>query len=237
MTFFRKSWNCDVSAPVLAGILFAAVSLFIYPVPQLFCDSQNVEKLLIFNCCAGGIFVAFSLALLANTTPYTGIKEKIGISLPDKKTLLQSLLAAPCLLGVTALITWHWKYTLNRLDIPFATKQWMIEHISCDAPFKLFLIFVLVVIVCPIAEELIFRRTVFGLAEKAFGANAAGFITAGIFSAAHSFLAGAPGLLIMGLAFQWIYSRKGNLAASIILHSACNAITLAMATAAAFYFR
>ena len=226
MTFFTKSWETDVSAITLTGILFADITLFVYPIPQLFAASENILHLLIYHCCAAAAFVAAALFLFNNTEPYGKIKEKIGFSLPDKKTVLTAIIAAPCMLAAASVMTWHWKFTLRRLEITFAERQWMLDHISLDDPIKLLLIAVLVIAAVPIAEELTFRRVIFGLLEKSVGCNAAGFISAGIFSAAHGFLAGAPGLLVMGLAFQWLYSKTNNLAAPITAHALCNAMTL-----------
>ena len=84
---------------------------------------------------------------------------------------------------------------------------------------------VLVTVIVPVAEELLFRRILFaGLLP--FGNNCAWIGTACVFSACHLFLAGAPGLFVIGLGFQWLYCRYKNLAASILAHGALNSCTI-----------
>ena len=50
--------------------------------------------------------------------------------------------------------------------------------------------------------------------------------TALIFSAAHGFLLGVPGLFFMGLVFQILCNTTRNLGCSIIAHSMLNATVL-----------
>ncbi|MBR1953189.1 MAG: CPBP family intramembrane metalloprotease, partial [Lentisphaeria bacterium] len=83
----------------------------------------------------------------------------------------------------------------------------------------------LVILIVPVAEELLFRRILFaGLLR--FGNKIAWLGTAGIFAAIHLYIAGLPGLFFIGLGFQWLYCRHKNLAASILSHGLLNGCTV-----------
>jgi membrane protease YdiL (CAAX protease family) len=77
----------------------------------------------------------------------------------------------------------------------------------------------------PLSEELVFRRCLYELLLK-FGAPAAMVGTALIFSAAHGFLLGLPGLFFIGLVFQILCNTTRNLWCSIIAHAMLNATVL-----------
>ena len=221
MTFFSKSWKQDCTLFNLAGILIGIAAVYIYPLPILKPRGGAVQMLLFAIFCAAltSIWVLWMLNL---SQPEGKLKEKIGISLPDRKCVVHTLSFLPVLLTGVAAVTWHWKYTLRKLDIPFEEQQLMLKMVSFDSVLQVSLMLLLVAVIVPVLEELIFRRILFDLFARSIGFNGAAFVSAGIFSAAHNFSAGAPGLFLMGLAFQWVYSRNQNLACAIMLHSLCN---------------
>ena len=225
MIFFDKAWKDDIPAVQLVGILFCVITLFVYPVPQMFASSAPAV-MLGYVSAAGTLFVLFSLWLLCYLNSGKSIGDLVGITVPDKKTVAGVGVTLPCTLLAVGAITWHWKYTLNKLDIPFVQTQKLLEYADISKPLVFSLLILMAVIVVPIVEEFVFRRVLFELTAKATGFNAAGFITAGVFSAAHGFLAGAPGLFLMGVILQWMYSKHRNLAACIMLHGLCNAVAI-----------
>jgi membrane protease YdiL (CAAX protease family) len=73
-----------------------------------------------------------------------------------------------------------------------------------------------------------FRRCLYGLLLK-IGAPAAFVGTAVIFSAAHGFLPGVPGLFFIGMVFQIVNNTTRNLWCSVICHALHNAIVITLA--------
>ena len=183
-------------------------------------------------CAMGIILVLFILTLLRVFNADVRSDRLLGISFPDKKTVKLVLISLPATLIALGAITWHWKYTLEKLDIPFEQTQALLQYADISKPEIFWLLILMAVIIIPVTEELVFRRAIFELIAKGAGFNAAGFLTAGVFSAAHCFLAGAPGLFLMGLILQWMYSKTRNLASCIALHSLCNAVAIIGAAAA-----
>ena len=234
MIFFTKSWEDDISEIQLAGIIFCYVTLFIYPAPQIFSLTTPVEVLL-FASVSGVIFLLLSLAGIHFLNPGKELQKIIGAAVPDAKNIRHILFMLPAVLLAVGAITWHWKYTLKKLDIPFEDTQKLLEYADFSHPETFLLLVIMAVLVVPIAEELLFRRVIFALISKFAGFNAAGFISAGIFSIAHNFTAGIPGLFLMGIIFQWLYSKSRNLSCSILLHALCNAVSIMFAVLAKQY--
>ena len=225
MIFFKKSWEYDIPAFCATGITFTYISLFFYPAPQLFAG-QTVTGTLLFACVAGILFLAISCGLLHFTGDKSSLRKKIGITMPGTKELKEALLVLCGLFPAIWAITLHWKYTLKKMEIPFSDQQQILELVNLTKPSQLILLILMAVIIIPIVEELVFRRVIFCQISQICGFNIAGFITSGIFSFAHGYLAGSPGLFLAGMTFQWFYSKNNNLAASIMLHALFNAISI-----------
>ncbi|MBO5900241.1 MAG: CPBP family intramembrane metalloprotease [Lentisphaeria bacterium] len=227
MTFFSKSWSTDCSVTTLCGILAGIFAVYVYPLP-LFAPRDNTVQLLLFQLLCSAVTAVWTIWMFNLSTPAGKLPEKLGISMPGKKSILHTLSFLPLLLVGVAAITMHWKYTLRKLEIPFEEQQEMLKLVSFDSISQVSLLILLVVMIVPFLEELIFRRILFDLFARSTGYNGAAFLSAGVFSAAHGFAAGAPALFLMGLAFQWIYSRSRNLACAVLLHSLCNLFAVAV---------
>ena len=225
MIFFRKSWDCDISPAYAAGILLGYISLIFYPLPQLF-QPRTTTAMLAYTCAAGIVFILFACSMALLSHPEDSLARKFGIKRPEKSAVKESLYLLAGLLPAIWAVTWHWKFTMQKLEIPFSEQQELLQIVDFTDPAEVALLIMMSVIIIPVVEELIFRRILFGEISRTCGFNASGFITSGIFSAVHGYLAGAPGLFIGGIAFQWCNSRSGNLTSSIILHAMFNAVSL-----------
>ena len=220
MIFFKPNREKDCSTVLFAGVIAAAILLFVYPAPGFFISPDIPCSLLIYNSIAGIIFILFTVLMMHFSDDQTSLKEILCIDIPDKKTISTVLTSLPCLLVAVSAITWHWKFTLKELNIPFEEKQLLFQY--TDTADGIILLIIMTVFIAPVTEELLFRRVIFSFIGKFTTANIAGFITAGIFAAVHNFTAGVPGLFLMGLTFQWIFSKTSNIAASVLLHMLCN---------------
>jgi membrane protease YdiL (CAAX protease family) len=100
--------------------------------------------------------------------------------------------------------------------------------------WQLALLFVLVCVVAPLIEELLFRGLLFRALEKRYGlligAVAAGLIFGGI----HPQLPfGFPPLFVLGVGLCYLYRISGSIVPGVLLHAANNTLALLLALAAA----
>ena len=126
MTFFCKSWEQDISHANLAGIIFCHITLFIYPVPQIF-SLSTPNEILLFSSAAGVLFMLFALGSIRFLAPQCQLDKVLGIAVCSRKSLKDVLICTPLLLFAIGAVTWHWKYTLEKLDIPFEHTQQLLE--------------------------------------------------------------------------------------------------------------
>ena len=104
----------------------------------------------------------------------------------------------------------------------------ILELFADAAIWKFALLGLLVVVVGPIFEELMFRAWLFGGLRKRLGDVKAAVISSTIFALIHGDLPGMPALFVLGLVFCWVYRRSGSTIASIIVHGMWNATTFSM---------
>ncbi len=97
---------------------------------------------------------------------------------------------------------------------------------KANDPFGVVLLFVIVVIGAPIAEELFFRGLVMRSVERHFGVPAAIGISAVAFGATHFEGIQTPALIAFGLVLGWLVYRTGRLGTSIVAHMAFNAVSI-----------
>ena len=82
-----------------------------------------------------------------------------------------------------------------------------------------------VVLVAPVVEELMFRGVGFGLLRK-YGAWTAILVTGAAFSAIHGLVEGFPILFAFGVGLAWLRERTGSVYPCILLHGLFNGIAL-----------
>jgi hypothetical protein len=97
----------------------------------------------------------------------------------------------------------------------------------------------IIVLVAPLAEEILFRHVLLRRFAVAGRASAGVAVTSLLFAAMHEPVPGAAGVVpwlaalllyaAMGAGFAVIYLRTGRLGAAVVAHAACNAAALALA--------
>ena len=80
------------------------------------------------------------------------------------------------------------------------------------------------IIFAPIGEEIVFRRMLYGLLMP-LGSVKALLLTAFLFSIAHFYLVGIPGLFFLALILQLLYLNTRNLWCPIQVHVIFNALS------------
>lgn len=93
-------------------------------------------------------------------------------------------------------------------------------------PRQVLLMVMLVLVVAPLGEEVLFRGFLLqGLARR-WGFWPAAVVTSAVFAFAHVWPYLYVPIFIMGLAFAWLFWRTGSLWASIAAHATMNATSL-----------
>ena len=86
-----------------------------------------------------------------------------------------------------------------------------------------------VTLVAPFVEELLYRGLGFGLLAPFVGPGSAIFITGVAFGLAHGLVLGLPVLTIFGVALGWLRWQTGSVVPGMIVHALFNGLALAAA--------
>lgn len=104
-----------------------------------------------------------------------------------------------------------------------------IEAISGGNPLTstdFVLLFILIAVLAPIAEELFFRGMLYPLLRKHYSQWPAIIIDAGVFAVVHFLLVLVPALFIIGICLTWLRARSQSVLPSIFLHMLQNGLAM-----------
>ncbi len=118
------------------------------------------------------------------------------------------------------------KFAAELLKLGADTQQLVVKQALETGAGGFAVLFASAVILAPIAEELAFRRALFGFLQGFAGTFPAFVTSSAIFAASHCSLAQFPSLFALGLALQWTCLRWKSLTPAILLHSLHNAISM-----------
>jgi uncharacterized protein len=81
-------------------------------------------------------------------------------------------------------------------------------------------------LVCPILEEIVFRKMIYDSLKRKIGMLAASSVSAFLFSLIHFDFVNLLVYMLIGLIFSWIYIKSKNILASIVAHVLMNSVVL-----------
>lgn len=93
-------------------------------------------------------------------------------------------------------------------------------------PIDLVLLLILVAIIAPVAEELLFRGLLYPVLRRSWGVTLAIILNALLFGFAHVVLILIPGLFFVGLILAWVRERSGSVIPGMLLHALQNGIII-----------
>ncbi|MCX7817804.1 MAG: CPBP family intramembrane metalloprotease [Kiritimatiellae bacterium] len=133
-------------------------------------------------------------------------------------------------LPIVSATTWGAKTVMRWLGVEPALQP-VLEATIDDGSgtLRAYLVF-LAVVIAPVAEEILFRGIGLPVLARRLGPVAALGATSLIFAAIHCNLAAAAPLFVLSLAFGLAYLYTGSLTVPIAMHSAVNAVSLALAS-------
>ena len=202
---------------LVAGTLVSVICRLVFQFPVLALGAS-------FHIAAS----AAALLVLLLAKPRLNLAAKLGIGkvrFSDVKLALGGLGAVYLFELVTLPL---WGLILRRMGVNYSEKQSLLQ-LCATADWRLFWrLLVLVGFVIPAAEELFFRRLIFGTLRP-LGVLSALFLSAVIFGVLHWFIYGIWVLVFFGIVLQWIYLRSGNLATCCLAHSVFNLVSLCAA--------
>ena len=103
-------------------------------------------------------------------------------------------------------------------------KQPLAESLRAASLPEIIVIGMTVIIFAPLGEEIVFRRMLYGLLSP-LGSVKALFLTSFLFSIAHFYLVGIPGLFFLAVILQLLYLHTRNLWCPIQAHMIFNALS------------
>ena len=155
------------------------------------------------------------------------LKAKLALRPLKKHDLCIGLTGIFCALFLVPVVNLGWGKIISLLGIECAEKQQLMD-LAQTLPLGRFIFFVAVLAVAvPIAEEIVFRRSLYALWLK-INPETAFFGTAALFSVVHFFINGLAGLFLLGIIFQAAFLKSRNLAVPILIHSVFNATSLVL---------
>ena len=201
--------------------LFWGIFFIIAPIPQtVVCFENNLLMLL-----SGFIGPVCGIMAILSVFRYAGKMDALTLFKLSTDDFIYAVAGTVIITISSGIVTALWRIVLQAFSIPFAESQYLITLAGKCSRTEFALLSALVVLVVPVAEELLFRRVLFAWLLR-WGNAVAWFGTAAIFAVAHLFLAGLPGLFVIGFGFQWLYIRRKNLSVSIVSHGLFNACAL-----------
>ncbi len=168
-----------------------------------------------------GVGALLLLAALRRTPASAlGLRAQRGVS-----PVLTGVVAWCAFLPVYALVTWLNAALLHALQVEQPMQRWLV--LFQQAPDGTALAWMLMVLLLPACEELLFRGALYGGLRRLLQPAAAVASAALVFGLVHEPLALLPAAAL-GAALALLYERTGSLAAPLVFHALHNGLTLAM---------
>ena len=227
----RIPWRCRVSLPISIGALLAStIGYLLIPFPVVFflmsgglCEQDEAVWAGALTAPVGALSIY--LAFLGFDCPLRTLAARLGIRCLKWRDLLWSLAGFGIILAGSIQLNALWGWLLGLLNISYTKKQDVLELAEKTGWGTFFTLGAVVVVLVPVAEEIFFRRGLYGVLRP-LGAWTALIATSLLFSAVHFFLLGFPALFLMGAVFQLVYLKTRNLAAAMITHSLVNLLAM-----------
>jgi membrane protease YdiL (CAAX protease family) len=164
---------------------------------------------------------------------YYNLKEDVPIN-PDQHGIL-SLLGKSFyfLLAVFPLMyvgSHAWTFILNQLNIPLNPQDLVTQVQAMSFSWTFILLFLLVVVLGPISEELLFRAFIYRSLKSYFPKTAAAVVSSLIFALMHFNVLSFVPLFILGVWLCRSYEDSGNIWVPILIHGFFNGNTILILT-------
>ena len=208
---------------VLYGLMQVAAALSLLPVSANLADYQAKVLSNLFVCSFIAIAVSLVLYAAFGLLRERPILREVRFRTISASTVIKTIVLALALRGAVAV------YGVFSESVP--ALQESLESApditgAIDSFPKLMLCFLLIVLVAPIFEEILFRGLVQTELMRGFPAWVSILLSSLIFGAMHGNLFQSLFTVFCGLAMGWCYYRTGSILTSIVLHITFNTSVL-----------
>ena len=214
----------------IAGI--SLIFLFYLFIPLLLsCSHQMIaglnempKSLMILIVCFPPplLSLATILMICKFTDPDKPFSEKLGLNKWQLRNVWICVAVCVFMLGVSAFTTINFKKILDFFDIHYRPPAFLSLALSCDTT-GFILLAIAAAIIAPVAEEILFRRVIYGYIAARVGIAGSVVLTSMLFAMIHDSFAQFPALFLLGVAFQLTYLHFHSLYPAILLHFLNNA--------------
>ena len=218
---YARAWSVELAPPFLVTAILGGLLITFYGGAQLAAFMEALTAMTVASFSAA-VFILLELKLVP---PAGSLSRKTGFRKIGKEELILIAAGLLVIMPVSVVLTASWQQILELFNIPYVKEQGLIRLLKGSGGKGFLQLLLLTAVAVPLTEELIFRRCLYNLLLPLGGA-AALVGSALIFSAAHGFLLGAPGLFFIGMVFQFLANITRNLWSSVICHACHNAIVL-----------
>lgn len=211
-----------IGSYAFSGLVVVAASMLIPDFMDIVQDPSNTVQFLLNMVIVSAGILPILLFLLSTRT---SVKELGFLRKPRWKDMSTALVAyvpyIVILLGAFQLLS-------HFLPEQILNQQQDIGFTQTASLPDLLLVFVALVIITPLFEEMIYRGFVFKGLMRSFGFIPALLVSSLIFALVHGQLNVMVDTFLLGLALGYVYHRTGQLWASISLHMIKNAIAFSL---------
>lgn len=125
-------------------------------------------------------------------------------------------------------VTFAWKSVLELLNFEYEFQLPVLLVQNGGTALEMSLMALLIVVVAPICEEIVYRGFVYRYLNERVSIGLAIVLSAGIFALMHLNLYSFLPLLTLGIALSIVYRISGNIVSSITIHMLFNLVNLVM---------
>lgn len=172
--------------------------------------------------------IAFLLSVLlpASLPSAKGALERLWLKAVSLRLVLFVLAVEAVLFPALLVISLASSFVSQLLKLGFDPQQIVVKQALATSPSGFALLFFSAAFLAPIAEELAFRRAVFGFLKSFAGTLPALATSSALFAASHCSVVQFPTLFALGLVLQWSCLRWNSLVPAIMIHSLHNSISM-----------
>jgi uncharacterized protein len=175
---------------------------------------------------AAGVLTAMYAALIGMAW---GSASSLGVPFADSVGLSQTAAPRWYAIGLgAAVLGWGFSAAftsaLTAGGIRLPREDLALFKVLPGGPLGVALTIVLLVVIAPLAEEIVYRGVLLASFDRRWGVAVAVTASSIVFSAAHMSVAGFVPLVVAGALFGWLYMRSGSLRVAILAHAAYNAL-------------
>lgn len=207
--------------------IFVASALAGYFLLTIFAGPGGTDKLTPDLIAGAAVFYGFLIMLILGSLSVRGLQPARIFGLfpvaSPLRTLVIGLVAFIATYPLVALL----EKVVSLLGFPVSEDDEMVKYLLGDlSTGNKVMAILLVLIMAPLAEEIVFRGYLYGVARQYCGRLGAMFAIGLLFAAVHQNIPAIPALWALAIGLTLAYELTGSLWAPILMHVLFNAVSI-----------